>query len=107
MAGDRDAARDDETAPLLGREREEPRKWGKSILYRALLCGFMVSLSFGVTQVPYVASIDIDFIAIAPTSSPIEHDVFSLSLSLSCLFPIPMLSYWKPFFLVEHRQILT
>jgi hypothetical protein len=43
-----------ETTPLLSREQEQepPRKYGKSVLYRALLCGFLVSLSFGVTQVP-------------------------------------------------------
>src|SRR4051794_13546686 len=43
-----------ETSPLLPRESpESPIKYGKSVLYRALLAGFMISLSFGVTQVPY------------------------------------------------------
>jgi hypothetical protein len=42
----------DETAPLLAKDPPAPRKWGKSVLYRALVCGFMVSLSFSVTQVP-------------------------------------------------------
>jgi hypothetical protein len=42
----------DERTPLLRKESSEAVKYGKSVLYRALLCGFMVSLSFGVTQVP-------------------------------------------------------
>jgi hypothetical protein len=42
----------DERTPLLQKESSEAVKYGKSVLYRALLCGFMVSLSFGVTQVP-------------------------------------------------------
>jgi hypothetical protein len=42
----------DETTPLLTKDLPRPRKWGKSVLYRALICGFMVSLSFSVTQVP-------------------------------------------------------
>jgi len=41
-----------EGTPLLPREQVEPAVWGKSVLYRALFCAFMVSLSFGVTQVP-------------------------------------------------------
>lgn len=44
----------DETTPLIPQTPPEPVKYGKSVLYRALLCGFVVSLSFGVTQVPYV-----------------------------------------------------
>jgi hypothetical protein len=41
-----------ETTPLISREASEPKKYGRTIVYKALLCGFMVSLSFGVTQVP-------------------------------------------------------
>jgi len=41
-----------ETTTLLSPTPPKARKWGKSVLYRALLCGFMVALSFGVTQVP-------------------------------------------------------
>ncbi|EMD87193.1 hypothetical protein COCC4DRAFT_75844 [Bipolaris maydis ATCC 48331] len=45
-----------ETTPLL--QREEPKesdsgkKHGVSVLFRALLCAFLVSLTFGITQVP-------------------------------------------------------
>ena len=46
------AVKPQETTPLLPPGPPEVRKYGKSVLYRALLCGFMVSLSFGVTQVP-------------------------------------------------------
>ena len=46
------AVKSDETTPLIPQEPPEARKYGKSVLYRALLCGFMISLSFGVTQVP-------------------------------------------------------
>jgi len=46
------AKKSDERTPLLQRELSEAVRYGKSVLYRALLCGFMVSLSFGVTQVP-------------------------------------------------------
>jgi hypothetical protein len=46
------ARKGDERTPLLQKESSEAVKYGKSVLYRALLCGFMVSLSFGVTQVP-------------------------------------------------------
>ncbi|KAE8444468.1 hypothetical protein EG329_000559 [Mollisiaceae sp. DMI_Dod_QoI] len=44
----------DETSPLLTPEPSKPRKWGKSVVYRALLCGFLVTLSFSVTQVPLI-----------------------------------------------------
>jgi len=44
-----------EATPLLPRDStKEPVKYGKSVAYRALLCGFLVSLSFGVTQVPLI-----------------------------------------------------
>lgn len=43
-----------EATPLLPREEAKEQKRGKSVVYRLLLCAFMVSLSFGVTQVPYV-----------------------------------------------------
>ncbi|PSN62350.1 MFS general substrate transporter [Corynespora cassiicola Philippines] len=45
-----------ETTPLLPRESTHPKdgKRGKSVLYRALICGFLVSLSFGVTSVPMI-----------------------------------------------------
>jgi hypothetical protein len=53
MATDEDTTvKAHETTPLLPSEAAETSKYGKSVLYRALLCGFMVSLSFGVTQVP-------------------------------------------------------
>lgn len=45
-----------ETTPLLTKvkstDSKAERRWGKGVLYRALICGFMVSLSFSVTQVP-------------------------------------------------------
>ncbi|KAF8850626.1 MFS general substrate transporter [Acephala macrosclerotiorum] len=44
----------DETSPLLATGPAEPRKWGNSVVYRALLCGFLVTLSFSVTQVPLI-----------------------------------------------------
>jgi hypothetical protein len=50
--GPLNAKKGDERTPLLRKESSEAVKYGKSVLYRALLCGFMVSLSFGVTQVP-------------------------------------------------------
>ncbi|KAF2656076.1 MFS general substrate transporter [Lophiostoma macrostomum CBS 122681] len=46
-----DAGRPQETTPLLPRDAAE-RQYDRWVLYRALLCAFMVSLSFGVTQVP-------------------------------------------------------
>jgi hypothetical protein len=55
MAADLSTAKyheNDETTPLLSGKALKPVKYGKSVLYRALLAGFMVSLSFGVTQVP-------------------------------------------------------
>lgn len=50
------AVKSHETTPLLPRESAEPVKYGRSVVYRALLAGFMISASFGVTQVPYVHS---------------------------------------------------
>jgi hypothetical protein len=51
--GDATAVKHNETTPLLPRdEAAEPIKYGKSVIYRALLAGFMISASFGVTQVP-------------------------------------------------------
>ena len=53
MAIDQDTTvKADDTTPLLAKAPAPSSKYGKSVLYRALLCGFMVSLSFGVTQVP-------------------------------------------------------
>ena len=55
MAVDRDTdanANAQETTPLLSKDPPGQLKHSKSVLYRALICGFMVSLSFGVTQVP-------------------------------------------------------
>jgi hypothetical protein len=46
------AAKAQETTPLLPREQLIPTKQSKSVFYRALIVGFMVSISFGVTQVP-------------------------------------------------------
>jgi hypothetical protein len=37
---------------LLPGAQSSPTKRGKGVFYRALVVGFMVSLSFGVTQVP-------------------------------------------------------
>ncbi len=45
-------AKPGETTPLIAKGTTEEKKWGKSVVHRALLAGFMVSLSFGVTQVP-------------------------------------------------------
>lgn len=44
----------EETTPLIPREEVEERdvKAGASVLFRALLCAFLVSLTFGITQVP-------------------------------------------------------
>ncbi|KUJ13212.1 MFS general substrate transporter [Mollisia scopiformis] len=44
----------DETSPLLATEPSKPKKWGKSVVYCTLLCGFLVTLSFSVTQVPMI-----------------------------------------------------
>ncbi|KAF2099508.1 MFS general substrate transporter [Rhizodiscina lignyota] len=52
--GQKDAGRTGETSPLLPKEPQTPPKYGKSVLYRILLCAFLVSLSFGVTQVPLI-----------------------------------------------------
>ncbi|USP80707.1 uncharacterized protein yc1106_07981 [Curvularia clavata] len=44
-----------ETTPLLQREETKERddkKHNASVLFRALLCAFLVSLTFGITQVP-------------------------------------------------------
>ena len=45
-------AKPGETTPLIAKGTTEEKKFPKSVVYRALLAGFMVSLSFGVTQVP-------------------------------------------------------
>ncbi|KAF1833897.1 MFS general substrate transporter [Decorospora gaudefroyi] len=44
----------EETRPLLSRDEPKERdgKQGVSVLLRALLCAFLVSLTFGITQVP-------------------------------------------------------
>ncbi|CAO2648697.1 Nn.00g079640.m01.CDS01 [Neocucurbitaria sp. VM-36] len=44
----------EETTPLLGHEQPKQitAKRGSSVLLRALLCAFLVSLTFGITQVP-------------------------------------------------------
>jgi MFS family permease len=56
MAGDNasSSSRAGETAPLLPHEEFKPEegKWGNSVLVRALLCAFLVSLTFAITQVP-------------------------------------------------------
>ncbi|RDW59982.1 hypothetical protein BP5796_11588 [Coleophoma crateriformis] len=44
----------DENTPLLLQKEPEAGKYGNSVLYLALLCGFLVSVSFGVTQVPMI-----------------------------------------------------
>lgn len=44
-----------ESTPLLQSQKHDDipqRKWPKSVVYRVLLTAFLVSLSFGVTQVP-------------------------------------------------------
>lgn len=46
-----------ETAPLLPKDsssNKTQRKWPKSVVYRVLITAFIVSLSFGVTQVPLI-----------------------------------------------------
>lgn len=48
-----------ETSPLLPRKSSpskdaKRRKWPKSVIYRLLLTAFLVSVSFGVTQVPLI-----------------------------------------------------
>ncbi|KAF2680601.1 MFS general substrate transporter [Lentithecium fluviatile CBS 122367] len=52
--GQADISRPQETTPLLPREDGDVRegKRGNSVLFRILLCGLIVSISFGVTQVP-------------------------------------------------------
>lgn len=42
----------DEATPLLARDEAKQPRSAWPVQYRLLLCGFMVSLSFGVTQVP-------------------------------------------------------
>lgn len=45
-----------ETTPLISKPASDSEtkasKWTLLPIYRVLLCGFLVSLSFGVTQVP-------------------------------------------------------
>ena len=46
-----------ETSPLLPKDatpKKRVRKWPKAVVYRVLVTAFMVSLSFGVTQVPLI-----------------------------------------------------
>jgi MFS family permease len=48
-----------EATPLLQKQnttttKSKPRRWPKSVVYRVLIAAFMVSLSFGVTQVPLI-----------------------------------------------------
>ncbi|EMC99405.1 hypothetical protein BAUCODRAFT_402119 [Baudoinia panamericana UAMH 10762] len=44
-----------ETSPLLDRKLSRASViWQKSTIYRVLFCGFLVSLTFGVTQVPII-----------------------------------------------------
>lgn len=50
---DRNSIETDEASPLLPQKQPEASKYGKSVLYLTLLCSFLVSVSFGVTQVPY------------------------------------------------------
>ncbi|EKD15409.1 major facilitator superfamily transporter [Drepanopeziza brunnea f. sp. 'multigermtubi' MB_m1] len=49
---DPNSVKANENTPLIQCHSSKAVKYGKSVLYRALLCGFVVSLSFGVTQVP-------------------------------------------------------
>lgn len=49
----------EETSPLLPKDataskKQKERKWAKSVVYRILVTAFLVSLSFGVTQVPLI-----------------------------------------------------
>lgn len=46
-----------ESTPLLPREVPEEKEGNKLALYRALVSAFIVSLSFGVTQVPYARTL--------------------------------------------------
>jgi hypothetical protein len=41
-----------EATPLLASEVVKEPKWSRSVLYRALIAAFLISLSFGVTQIP-------------------------------------------------------
>lgn len=46
-----------ETSPLLPKDappKTRARKWARSVVYRVLVTAFLVSLSFGVTQVPLI-----------------------------------------------------
>ncbi|KAE9378976.1 major facilitator superfamily MFS_1 protein [Stipitochalara longipes BDJ] len=54
MAITNDTTQPSEATPLISTGAPKPKRYGKSIVYRALICGFMVSLSFGVTQVPLI-----------------------------------------------------
>jgi hypothetical protein len=55
MAAYQDAADNPhEATSLLPQQKVKDHHHDKSVLHRALFCGFIVSLSFGVTQVPLV-----------------------------------------------------
>lgn len=57
------AASTTETTPLISKDVEpQPKEPSWKPIHAILLCGFFVSLSFGVTQVPYVI----------PTSSTLQ-----------------------------------
>ncbi|OQO10136.1 hypothetical protein B0A48_04493 [Cryoendolithus antarcticus] len=43
-----------EDTPLLGHRPEAPRIWPKSVIWFVLFTAFLVSLSFGITQVPLI-----------------------------------------------------
>jgi hypothetical protein len=54
-AGQVQSDQSQETTPLLPRQDEGNQPEGRdtgTVLFRILLCGFLVSTSFGVTQVP-------------------------------------------------------
>lgn len=42
----------EDTSLLPRRESVNTTRFGKRVIWRLLLCGFFVALSFGVTQVP-------------------------------------------------------
>ncbi|KAH8754409.1 major facilitator superfamily domain-containing protein [Hyaloscypha sp. PMI_1271] len=54
MTSNKDTTQPSETTPLILSRTSKPKKYGRSIVYRALVAGFMISLSFSITQVPII-----------------------------------------------------
>lgn len=72
-------AKPTEATSLLPKKPVEPPKYGRSVLYRALLCGFLVSLSFGVTQVPYASKFPMILATLNINSTDISIEDLSMS----------------------------